>query len=302
MDRKLLKEHSRCAGSAFLQSRYAICSPQGEVTRGRQQDRPLAVSVEPFICQLQAGLSFTVVPRKVGSAWDRKWSSEPYRVALEFQDAGSPAAWAAQSHGCAVLNHSAEAQQSVLGSADALCQLLSECGEQLCSQVQLQSLGGGSAQAALLPSEGTVQLLVCLKASAPECSRRVGAKWFYHGGHLSLSGYVFQVPMGTLLQQAERLHHTGGLALLQEIRKALDRGNEKFDNDAAREVWRVKPSAELLTTLAGLDDILPKLLLQGLMWSPFAEVPLATPALQALCTVFAHHHFPKFGSLQVSSV
>ncbi|CAE7039634.1 LRRC15 [Symbiodinium sp. CCMP2592] len=278
-DRKLFKENSRCAESVLVRSRYTICAAEGGVTHGRLQDKPLAVAMEPFTGQLiKAPPSFTVVPRKVGSAWE--WSSENYGMALEFQGVDSPAAWAAQSHGCAVLNHSSEAELSILGSADAVCQLLSECGEQLCDDVIGFSLGRVSwSSSALVPSEGTVQLLTCLNASAPECSRAVHADWRYAEGRVRLLYYTFQVPMRTLLEQADRLRHTGGLALLQDIRRAL-RGGE-FDKDAAQEVWRVKPSAELLVTLAGLDNELPKLLLEELMRSPFAEAPPATPELQA---------------------
>ncbi|CAE7227775.1 LRRC15 [Symbiodinium sp. CCMP2456] len=254
--------------------------------------------MEPFTGKLKAAPSFTVVSRKVGFARDWEWSSE--HLALEFQGADSPAAWAAQSHGCAVLNHSEEAEQSVFGSADALCQLLSECGEQLCNEALSRSLGR-YIPAGALSSEGAVQLLTCLNASASKCRYR--AEWRYNKGHARLRAFRFQVPMGTLLQQADRLEK-GGLALLQEIRGALDldSSGDEFDKDAAREVWRVKPSAKLLSTLAGLDNNLPKLLLQELIRNPFAEVPPATPELQAAFADLTEMNFNLHDAAQLHQV
>ena len=202
--------------------------------------------------------------------------------------------WAARRHGCRLLN-STSAERGVLFSADALCELLPHCGEGLCKKALAKSLGrekvydqqaqNAKHSSPLLPAERTVKLLTCLRVKAPSCtiSENQGQElWHYFQGSVSVRGFGWQIPIHTLLQQADKLGN-GGLALLQEIRKNLDVDDAlDFDEHAAQEVWKFSsPSSDLLATLAVFDDRLPELLLLALMQSLSGKVPPVTAKLQA---------------------
>ncbi|CAE7817608.1 unnamed protein product, partial [Symbiodinium microadriaticum] len=185
-------------------------------------DQPFIVPVPLFNSQPAALPTFTIVPRKGAlkavEGWE--WPSQEHSVIINFDAVDSPAAWAARKHGCSLLNETA-AERGILASADATCQLLSECpSEELCIKVRAQSLGGRSAadtslhdfnegrkpnQTMLLSPEGAVKLLLCLRTRAPDCSEGFERKWLYDPGSrsINLADYALKVPMETLLEHAD---------------------------------------------------------------------------------------------------
>ena len=151
-----------------------------------------------FNSQPAALPTFTIVPRKGAlkavEGWE--WASHQHSVIINFDAVDSPAAWAAHKHGCSLLNETA-AERGIFASADATCQLRSECpSEELCTKVRTQTMGGRSAtdtsyhdfnegrepnQTMLLSPEGAVKLLLCLRTRAPDCSEDFERKrkWLY---------------------------------------------------------------------------------------------------------------------------
>ncbi|CAE7208462.1 unnamed protein product [Symbiodinium sp. CCMP2592] len=271
-------------------------------------DQPFIVPVPRFNGQPAAVPTFTIVPRKGAlkavEGWE--WASQEHSVIINFDAVDSPAAWAAHKHGCSLLNETA-AERGIFASADATCELLSECpSEELCTKVRTQSMGGKNAtdtsyhdfnegrepnQTMLLSPEGAVKLLLCLRTRAPDCSEDFERKrrWLYDSGSRSIhlgKAYALKVPMETLLERADRLRHFAGLSLLKEIRRNLTEEDAgRFDEDAAAGVWQLpEPSAELLSTLATLvqeERRMPKLLAQSLMRSPSPKLPPETSQLKA---------------------
>ncbi|CAE6927047.1 Herc2 [Symbiodinium sp. KB8] len=306
LDRKFLREHDRCLESGLVRSRYAVCGADDGIASGiALSDQPFIVPVPLFNSQPAALPTFTIVPRKGAlkavEGWE--WPSQEHSVIINFDAVDSPAAWAARKHGCSLLNETA-AERGILASADATCQLLSECpSEELCIKVRAQSLGGRSAadtslhdfnegrkpnQTMLLSPEGAVKLLLCLRTRAPDCSEGFERKWLYDPGSrsINLADYALKVPMETLLEHADRLRSFAGLSLLKEIRKNLTQEEaRRFDEDAAGAVWQLpEPSSELLSTLATLvqeERQMPKLLAQSLMRSPSPKLPPKSSQLKA---------------------
>eukprot|EP00439_Symbiodinium_sp_Y106_P014686 s4170_g2.t1 len=309
LDRKFLREHDRCLESGLVRSRYAVCGADDGIASGiALSDQPFIVPVPLFNSQPAALPTFTIVPRKGAlkavEGWE--WASQQHSVIINFDAVDSPAAWAAHKHGCSLLNETA-AERGIFASADATCQLLSECpSEELCTKVRTQTMGGRSAtdtsyhdfnegrepnQTMLLSPEGAVKLLLCLRTRAPDCSEDFERKrkWLYDTGSRSIhlgKAYALKVPMETLLEHADRLRNLAGLSLLNEIRRNLTAEDaEHFDEDAAAAVWQLpEPSADLLTTLATLvqeERRMPKLLAQSLMRSPSPKLPPETSQLKA---------------------
>jgi len=309
LDRKFLREHDRCLESGLVRSRYAVCGADDGIASGiALSDQPFIVPVPLFNSQPAALPTFTIVPRKGAlkavEGWE--WASQQHSVIINFDAVDSPAAWAAHKHGCSLLNETA-AERGIFASADATCQLLSECpSEELCTKVRTQTMGGRSAtdtsyhdfnegrepnQTMLLSPEGAVKLLLCLRTRAPDCSEDFERKrkWLYDTGSRSIhlgKAYALKVPMETLLEHADRLRNLAGLSLLKEIRRNLtEEDAEHFDEDAAAAVWQLpEPSADLLTTLATLvqeERRMPKLLAQSLMRSPSPKLPPETSQLKA---------------------
>ena len=263
------------------------------------------MQIAPLQGRMEAPRQFTVVPRHKAREWDFS-ASERRNVVIQYEAVDSPAAWAAQIHGCSILNASTMAEGAVLSSADALCQLLPACHAQLCEQVLQQSLGGkdsydlGTGRAVhrppLLSPAGTVRLFSCMGQAAPSCSRSIRQPWHYKHSQVGMEGYGLAFPMRILLEQAS----TGtGLSLLKEIRFDLTEEEAKsFDGDAVREVWRLpEPSENLLATLAALDETMPKRLAEALLKSPVGTMPPVTRQVQAqlltaMCFVLYHLRSP----------
>ena len=235
---------------------------------------------------MEAPRQFTVVPRHKAREWDFS-ASERRNVVIQYEAVDSPVAWAAQIHGCSILNVSTKAEGAVLSSADALCQLLPACHAQLCEQVREESLGGQKSYdittnrrihlPPLLSPAGTVRLLSCMGQAAPSCRRSIRQPWHYKHSQVGMEGYGLAFPMGTLLQAST------GLSLLKEIRGNLSKEEAKsFDGDAVREVWRLpEPSENLLATLAALDKMMPTRLAEALLKSSLGTMPPVTRQVQA---------------------
>ena len=288
-DLKLFKKHGRCQESGLIRSRYKACGARGSITHGRPlEDQPLLISLDPFMGRPESPPTFAVVPRKrLGRA---SAGSAEHSLRFDFPGVDSPTAWAARRHGCRLLN-STFAEPAVFYSADALCELLSHCADRLCSKARDKSLGGAdfwdpAAQkrkhySPLLPAEGIVKLLTGLPVQAPSCnfSQKL---WHYATGSMERDGFGFQIPIRTLLQQADQLGEDG-LSFLRELRKHMHLdGALDFDKQVAQDVWELsKPSSGLLAMLAAFNETLPQLLLQAMMQSPSADVPPVTPKLQA---------------------
>ncbi|CAE6963622.1 Lingo4 [Symbiodinium sp. CCMP2592] len=289
-DLQVLQRHGRCLESGLIRWRYSICGAyHGSNDSSALGDEPLAVQINPILGQMEAAPQFTVVVRQKAREWGFS-SSHRHTVVMQYEAVDSPAAWAAQLHGCSLLNVSTIAEGAVLASADGLCELLASCHAQLCEQVREQSLGGkktydlGRGQnvhppALLLPA-GTVKLFSCMGQAAPSCSETIRTQWHYKQSQVSMKGYSLAFSIKTLLGQAS---NGTSLSLLMEIRRNLTKQNaERFDEDAAREVWRLpEPSGDLLATLAVLDEEMPVLLAEALMKSPLGTMPPVTPQVQA---------------------
>ncbi|CAE7694050.1 LINGO4 [Symbiodinium sp. CCMP2592] len=289
-DLQLLQRHGRCLESGLIRWRYSICGAyHGSNDSSGLGDEPLAVQINPIQGQMEAAAQFTVVVRQKAREWGFS-SSQWHTVVMQYEAVDSPAAWAAQLHGCSLLNVSTIAEGAVLASADGLCELLPTCHAQLCEQVREQSLGGretydfGRGQdvhpPALLSPAGTVKLLACMEEAAPSCSESLRTQWHYKQSHVGMDGYSLAFSIQTLLEQASS---STALSLLKEIRRNLRQEEaERFDVDAVREVWRLpEPSGDLLSTLAVLDEKMPQRLAEALVKSPLGTMPPVTPQVQA---------------------
>ncbi|CAE7378922.1 unnamed protein product, partial [Symbiodinium sp. CCMP2456] len=213
-DQKRLEQHSRCQTSDIIRSRYKVCGAPAGVTHGRPlNDEPLVVNLDPWLGRPQAQPTFGIVHRDgPGHGSGSKGSAKERTVALHFEGVDGPAAWAAH-HGCALLN-SREAERGILASADAICSLLSSCADRLCEKVLVNSLPSVSA-------EQTAKVLTCLQQQAPPCSQSITEQqWHYSNHAVHLEGSGIRIPIGTLMQQADKLGQ-GGLALFREIRQKL---------------------------------------------------------------------------------
>ena len=289
--------------SGLIRSRYRICGAyHGYNDSSALGDEPLAVQIAPLQGRMEAPRQFTVVPRQKAREWDFS-ASERRNVVIQYEAVDSPVAWAAQIHGCSILNVSTKAEGAVLSSADALCQLLPACHAQLCEQVREESLGGKESydfaterhihRPPLLSPAGTVRLFSCMGQATPSCRRSIRQPWHYKHSQVGMEGYGLAFPMRTLLQAS-----TGtGLSLLKEIRGNLSKEEAKsFDGDAVREVWRLpEPSENLLATLAALDETMPTRLAEALLKSPVGTMPPVTRQVQAqlltaMCFLFLVSH------------
>ncbi|CAE7225085.1 vasn [Symbiodinium sp. CCMP2592] len=289
-DLQLLQRHGRCLESGLIRWRYSICGAyHGSNDSSALGDEPLAVQINPILGQMEAAPQFTVVVRQNAREWGFS-SSHRHTVVMQYEAVDSPAAWAAQLHGCSLLNVSTIAEGAVLASADGLCELLPTCHAQLCEQVREQSLGGKKAYdigrgqhvhlpALLLPA-GTVKLFSCMGQAAPSCSETIRTQWHYKQSHVGMEGYSLAFSTRTLLEQAS---NGTSLRLLKEIRSNLTQEDaERFDEDAVREVWRLpEPSGDLLSTLAVLDENMSQRLAEALVKSPLGTMPPEAPQVQA---------------------
>ncbi|CAE6963651.1 LINGO4 [Symbiodinium sp. CCMP2592] len=289
-DLQLLQGHGRCLESGLVRWRYSICGAyHGSNDSSALGDEPLSVQITPIQGQMEAASQFTVVVRQKAREWGFS-SSQWHTVVMQYEAIDSPAAWAAQLHGCSLLNVSTIAEGAVLASSDALCELLPTCHAQLCVQVREQSLGGRETwdyatgrhfhPPPLLSPAGSVKLLVCMEEAAASCSETIRTQWHYKQSQVSMDGYSLAFSVKTLLEQAS---NGTALSLLEAIRRNLTQEEaERFDKDAVREVWRLpEPSGDLLATLAVLDERMPQRLAEALVKSPLGTMPHVTPQVQA---------------------
>ncbi|CAE6963677.1 pan-1 [Symbiodinium sp. CCMP2592] len=289
-DLQLLQGHGRCLESGLVRWRYSICGAyHGSNDSSALGDEPLSVQITPIQGQMEAASQFTVVVRQKAREWGFS-SSQWHTVVMQYEAIDSPAAWAAQLHGCSLLNVSTIAEGAVLASSDALCELLPTCHAQLCVQVREQSLGGRETwdyatgrhfhPPPLLSPAGSVKLLVCMEEAAASCSETIRTQWHYKQSQVSMDGYSLAFSVKTLLEQAS---NGTALSLLEAIRRNLTQEEaERFDKDAVREVWRLpEPSGDLLATLAVLDERMPQRLAEALVKSPLGTMQPVTPQVQA---------------------
>ena len=198
----------------------------------------------------------------------------------------SPAAWAAKAHQCALLQESEAVRRSLLGSADATCQLLQTCTnetvlQQLCEAIGYSGLGSNyyfdfqnrkrEYFPPLLPPQGVVKVLTCMQNST--CEEKPNW-WVYNEtepGVMHLDGHGAKVPINSLVAQLEEMDKEEGFAWFrsQEV-ESTSADSVSFDKELAKTAWEVghfKTLPKLLAVLGEWKDHMPQLLMEELVTS-----------------------------------
>ncbi|CAE7403941.1 unnamed protein product [Symbiodinium sp. CCMP2592] len=282
---QLFRRHGPCAASAMAFHRYTLCSVQGILP-----DVPVSTAVSPWQGKMKQPLEFTATVRGgEKSQGQGSWQAPLQKVELQFRGVDSPAAWAAQ-RGCSILDLPL-ANKSVVASADASCRLLAECPRRLCKLVDEEGLGKGSllfngrwwAKGTSLAPRSIVKIMGCLQQSP--CNMTYS--WEHRGEKLHLTDHGAEVPISTLLEEAQRTEP--GLNLLRHMHIiAPDETN--FQERCAKAFWAIPTfSVALLQIIASWYKDMPKLLLQEMMLAP--RLPLINARQQHLLqTYFQHVH------------
>ena len=149
---------------------------------------------------------------------------------MNFQ-VDSPAAWAAEYHNCTLLKRNVSVEKHLFESADATCQLLRSCSEEalsnLCKLITENGLGGrkvylpakGKSERvpALLPPQGVLKVLACLKDVGHDACTMPTA-WHHDGRDmLHLQKHSAKVPVKFVVAQLEAMEETKALAWLQAM-------------------------------------------------------------------------------------
>ena len=220
------------------------------------------------------------------SAWEAQLPpAEPHDVILKFP-VDSPAAWAAKTHHCALLQESWDVRRSLLESADATCQLLQTCTnktvlEQLCDAIGYSGLGGHAYYDGvtgkdvyfppLLPPQGVVKVLTCMMDST--CEKKPN-RWVYNEtepGIMHLKKHGAKVPINSLVAQLEEMDKEEGLIWFrsQEV-ESTSADSVSFDKELAKTAWELghlKTLPKLLVVLGKWKDHMPQLLMKELVAS-----------------------------------
>ena len=94
---KFMQQHGKCTHSGFARHVYAFCE-KDTMHDTAIKDLPITVPLFPLTGRSEKTLRFKVTPRTDnGNHWP---VPQLHRVKLVFKEVDSPAAWAAQKHGC----------------------------------------------------------------------------------------------------------------------------------------------------------------------------------------------------------
>ena len=209
---------------------------------------------------------------------------------MNFQ-VDSPAAWAAEYHSCTLLNRNVSVEKHLLESADATCQLLRSCSEEtfakLCKLITENGLGGEtrwfSAQEkydhvpALLPSQGVLKVLACLKDVGHDTCTMPRAWDHDSTGILHLQEHSAKVPVKFVVAQLEEMDETKGSAWLHAMNVTSESQCTEskdvpglFDQELAKTAWEVGQITALpkvLRILGHWKSGMPQILLDQLVVS-----------------------------------
>jgi len=210
---------TRCSESLFLQDRYAVCGKEGTwPVQGIKQ--------ELWPWTMDFNIPFKIEPmeaEKEATLWTER---REHRLDIIFDGVDSPAAWAAEEHGCDLVQNGTPNIIDSLGrSADALCILLKQgCHKQaswnMCSAFQV-ALVSNHGEGTGMKHSWVPKLLICLNEAGLENTDNCGAfrPWSWEsvaGSKAKLFGLV----------RADRnqgyLHHTPDVTLEDVVSIAAD--------------------------------------------------------------------------------
>lgn len=281
-----MQQHGKCTHSGFARHVYAFCEKDTMHDKAIK-DLPITVPLSPLTGRSKKTLRFKVTPRTDnGNHWP---VPQLHRVKLVFKEVDSPAAWAAQKHGCdlvenlTVHNNTNPVLNSIVGSGDAICLLEKECSlEQACEMIDTHGLSARSKNMnytvagetvyppSLLERHAIVQAMICLR-NGQSCD--ISNDWDYQSGKLHLHGHGAQIDLNTLLETVAKFGEDG-LAFLQEMKIKKVRERLQFHKDLPKATWEVSnPTAQLVTAVTSLSDDMPSLLLRALVVSKSSTGP-----------------------------
>lgn len=122
MDDATLPDLERCNQSNYLRQRYRACRAPQVTARPSE---PINFTFSPWAAPPLG--RFFVEPRdreeRLADLWPRR--QHPHRLEVLFEGTDSPGAWAAQEHGCALLQRVQRSRLNFLGrSADTFCTMV----------------------------------------------------------------------------------------------------------------------------------------------------------------------------------
>ncbi|CAE7838784.1 unnamed protein product, partial [Symbiodinium sp. KB8] len=117
-----LPDLKRCKQRMFLRLRYRAC---GATSWGARPSEPITFAFMPWAGPLEG--RFLVEPRQPSEQRAGMWPRRPkqHRLKVRFDQADTPAAWAAREQGCELLHRVPKAKMHFVGrSADAFCAMV----------------------------------------------------------------------------------------------------------------------------------------------------------------------------------
>ena len=312
---KFMQQHGKCTHSGFARHVYAFCE-KDTIHDKAIKDMPITVPLSPLTGRSEKTLRFKVTPRTDnGNHWP---VPQLHEVKLIFKEVDSPAAWAAQKHGChlvenlTVHNKTDPVLNSIVGSGDAICLLEKECSlEQACQLIDTQGLGAWSSSSvynyiqvagknvhprSLLERHAIVKAMICLR-NGQKCN--IANDWDFKSGKLSLRGHGAQIDLNTLLETVANFGEDG-FVFLQEMKIKKVRERQNFHKDLAKGTWELSSlTVQLVTAVASFSIEMPPLLLSAFVVSKSSTGPPYNYATESEAQDF-QKAFASVKSLQVA--
>lgn len=186
-----LPDLKRCKQSMFLRLRYRAC---GATSWGARPSEPITFAFMPWAGPLEG--RFLVEPRQPSEQRSGMWPRRPkqHRLKVRFDQADTPAAWAAREQGCELLHRVPKAKMHFVGrSADAFCAMVQGAlSTGSCDYVELcEEWRTALAEHHRLPEAQVTTLLAC-QAEAQKLPWAQPCEW------MNFSAWSYDRVTGTL--------------------------------------------------------------------------------------------------------